>query len=91
MTLKELLLQELETSDDALIAEILAFVRSRKAPDPLHSPQPPSGEPIQRGAKLGDLLQFARTWVGDDLEECLETVYATRSQATFNLESDPFQ
>jgi hypothetical protein len=30
MTLKELLLQELETSDDAFIAEILAFVRSHK-------------------------------------------------------------
>jgi hypothetical protein len=61
MTLKELLLQELETSDDALIAEILVFVRSRKAPEPLQNPQPPNGEPIQRGAKLGDLLQFAGT------------------------------
>ncbi len=30
-----------------------------------------------------DLLKFAGTWVGDDLEECLAIVYATRSRAKF--------
>jgi hypothetical protein len=30
MTLKEILLQELETTDDTLIAEIIAWVRSHK-------------------------------------------------------------
>ncbi len=29
------------------------------------------------------LLQFAGTWVGDDLDECLDLVYRTRGQARF--------
>jgi hypothetical protein len=28
-----------------------------------------------------DLLAFAGTWVGDDLEQCLEEVYASRTEA----------
>jgi hypothetical protein len=28
---------------------------------------------------LGDLLQFAGTWQGDDLKECLDLVYQSRS------------
>lgn len=91
MTLKEILLQELETADDAVIAETIEWVRSRKASKQHQTPELPSGTPILRGAKLGDLLKFAGTWVGDDLEDCLETVYATRSQATFQLDADPFQ
>lgn len=30
-----------------------------------------------------DLLKFAGTWHGDDLEECLEEVYKTRGETTF--------
>ncbi|MDF5723871.1 MAG: hypothetical protein PUP91_26090 [Rhizonema sp. PD37] len=39
--------------------------------------------PIKRGTKAGDLLKFAGTWQGNDLEECLRSVYETRSQAQF--------
>ncbi len=39
--------------------------------------------PIKRGTKAGDLLKFAGTWQGNDLEECLEFVQETRSQAQF--------
>jgi hypothetical protein len=91
MTLKEILLQELETADEAVIAETIEWIRSRKAQQQPHPSQASSGQPILRGAKLGDLLEFAGTWVGDDLEACLETVYATRSQATFDLDRAPFQ
>jgi type I restriction enzyme, R subunit len=38
---------------------------------------------VWRGSKAGDLLKFARTWVGDDLEECLQAVYENRSEAEF--------
>ena len=31
----------------------------------------------------GNLLKYAKTWQGDDLEECLELVQATRSPAKF--------
>ncbi len=30
-----------------------------------------------------ELLKFADTWQGDDLEECLEEVYKTRAETTF--------
>jgi predicted transcriptional regulator len=40
-------------------------------------------EPIRRGATAQDLLKFAGTWQGDDLEECLKLVYETRSKSTF--------
>lgn len=42
-----------------------------------------AGEPILRGSKAKDLLQFAGTWQGDDFEECLQLVYDTRSQTEF--------
>ncbi len=87
MTLKETLLQELETADDALITATIDWVRSHKSPAPL---PPTSGEPIRRGAKLGDLLEFAGTWAGEDLDDCLAHVYATRSKADFGAET-PFK
>jgi hypothetical protein len=88
MTLKETLLQELETADDALITATIDWVRSHKRQ--VASPSA-SGEPIQRGAKLGDLLEFAGTWAGEDLADCLESVYATRSKADFSTDTQPFE
>ena len=39
--------------------------------------------PIKRGKKAIDLLQFAGTWQGDDLDECRQFVKDNRSQAEF--------
>jgi len=36
-----------------------------------------------REASGRSLLRHAGTWVGDDLEECLEMVYQTRGQVEF--------
>lgn len=41
----------------------------------------PSSEKKKSTAK--NLLKFAGTWQGDDLEECLDQVYQTRGEATF--------
>ncbi|MEH1997340.1 MAG: hypothetical protein V7L00_00930 [Nostoc sp.] len=38
---------------------------------------------IRRGSTGQDLLKFAGTWDGDDLEECLAFLDATRSKAKF--------
>lgn len=38
---------------------------------------------IRRGSTGQDLLKFAGTWHGDDLEECLAFLDATRSKAKF--------
>lgn len=52
--------------------------------------QPAAGEslapqiaPPGRQSTGRDLLQFAGTWAGKDLEKSLSRVYATRSKATF--------
>jgi hypothetical protein len=39
--------------------------------------------PIKRGTKAGELLKFAGTWQGNDLEDCLRLVKQTRSKAQF--------
>ncbi|PSB01666.1 hypothetical protein [Merismopedia glauca] len=39
--------------------------------------------PIKRGTKAIDLLKFAGTWQGDDLQECLKFVNETRSKSEF--------
>ncbi|WP_414588429.1 hypothetical protein [Scytonema sp. PCC 10023] len=39
--------------------------------------------PIKRGTKAGELLKFAGTWQGNDLEDCLGLVKETRSKAQF--------
>ncbi|XHR83184.1 MAG: hypothetical protein ACFKPT_02070 [Gloeotrichia echinulata GP01] len=38
---------------------------------------------IRRGSTGQNLLKFAGTWHGDDLEECLAFLHATRSKAKF--------
>lgn len=32
----------------------------------------------------GDLLEYVGSWVGNDLEECLQSVYDNRTEAEFN-------
>lgn len=39
--------------------------------------------PIKRGSKAVDLLKFAGTWEGNDLDECLHIVHETRSKTQF--------
>lgn len=85
MTLKELLLQEIESTPDSLLAIVLNFLRflkQQKQAEPDRQP-PVVAEPILRGSKAEDLLKFAGTWQGDDFEECLQSVYDNRAPAQF--------
>ena len=45
--------------------------------------KPKKSSGIHRKSKAGDLLKFVRTWAGEDLEECLQSVYDNRSEAEF--------
>jgi hypothetical protein len=45
--------------------------------------RPPVFRPAKGPSTARSLLQYAGTWEGDDLEECLQLVYATRSKAQF--------
>ena len=38
---------------------------------------------LEEERQSDDLLPFAGTWTGDDLEQRLEEVYASRTEATF--------
>jgi hypothetical protein len=45
--------------------------------------KPPVFRPAKGPSTARSLLKYAGTWEGDDLEECLKLVYATRSKAKF--------
>ncbi len=57
-------------------------VRLIVLPDEPDEPYP-GVPPEERPSTAASLLKYAGTWVGDDLEECLRLVYATRSKAKF--------
>ncbi|ACB53198.1 hypothetical protein cce_3850 [Crocosphaera subtropica ATCC 51142] len=85
MTTKQRLLQELETTSETLMEEVLdflLFIKSRHAKSEITNTEstvsisyrPASGE---------SLLRHAGGWSGDDLADSLESVYESRS--TINI------
>jgi hypothetical protein len=91
MTVKEQLIQEIESIPEELLAEVLdfaSFIKAKREKQQTTLEQKtklPSRRlsPVLKGSKAEDLLKFAGTWQGNDLEECLRMVYETRSQAQF--------
>lgn len=103
MTNKELLIQEIETLPPELLTEALDLIRSIKVnytnkkletgklePIPLSDSTETSNVQEQltyRPASGRSILRHAGTWEGDDFEECLQAVYATRGQAKIDDEN----
>jgi len=93
MTIKEELSQEIESTPEDLLVEVLHFLRFIKSKQNLaiRSPQTPSAlNPSSTGQSLLEHLKTIGTWQGDDFEECLRSVYATRSQTKFD-DFNPFE
>lgn len=106
MTSKELLIQEIETLPPELLTEALDLIRSIKVNYTIHELEPSKLEPTPlsdstetpgvqeqltyRPASGRSILRHAGTWSGDDFEECLQFVYATRGKAKFDDEN-PFE
>ncbi len=110
MTIKELLMQEIESSTDPLLEETLDFLRFLKTKQKKSERQSTSteseaitttvqtdsekqsteAEQAYRPASGRSILRHANTWAGDDFEECLEMVYATRGKAKFYYDRNPF-
>lgn len=88
MTIKELLLQEIESSSDTILAETLDFLRFLKTKETQTQPKPELVN--STGLSLLEHLKTIGQWEGDDLQECLELVYATRSKAKFDYDN-PFE
>ena len=74
MTVKELLIKEIDTLSEVQLANALDLVRSLKS----HEAKPP-----HRKGSGKSVLRHVGKWVGDDLQECLEMVYASRGLAKF--------
>jgi hypothetical protein len=75
MTLKERLIQEIDTMPEDLLAEILNFsdfIKAKRAKQKI-SPDPQEKLPY-RPASGRSILRHAGTWQGDDFEECLQMV-----------------
>ncbi|RUR75998.1 DUF2281 domain-containing protein [Chlorogloeopsis fritschii PCC 9212] len=114
MTIKEILLQEIESSPESLLEETLDFLRFLKTKqesakkdtqsphikpetpgsDTLNQPQEKPTDNSQlpyRPASGRSILRHAGTWAGDDFDECLQSVYATRGKAKFDYDLNPFE
>ncbi|MBD1871076.1 hypothetical protein H6F93_25045 [Leptolyngbya sp. FACHB-671] len=73
-------LAQLPPEQLSLVSEFLDSLESRNSISHRALRRMP---PIKRGGKAVDLLKFAGTWQGDDLEESLCFVEETRSKAQF--------
>ncbi|BAY11701.1 DUF2281 domain-containing protein [Calothrix sp. NIES-2098] len=110
MNIKEILLQEIESSPESLLEETLDFLRFLKTKQTAvkqdtHSqhiqPETASSDTLNqpeekptvsyRQASGRSILRHAGTWAGDDFDECLQSVYATRGKAKFDYDLNPFE
>ncbi len=73
-------LTQLSPNELSLVSNFLDSLQD-KSPDNKRSLRRMA--PLTRGMKPGDLLKFAGTWQGDDLEKCLQFVKDTRSKTEF--------
>lgn len=68
LTVKELLLKEIDRTSDDVLEELLdfaLFIKMRRT---------------QKKSTAASLLKYAGTWQGDDLEYCLQLVHQTRDR-----------
>jgi hypothetical protein len=78
MTVKELLIHEIDAMSDLELAKALDVIRSFRSPAKAQDSKPP-----YRKGSGKSILRHVGKWVGDDLPECLEMVYASRGLAKF--------
>ena len=74
MTIKEQLLQEIQSSSDKLLEPTLDFLRFLKTKDKKNVKTDEEQLISSTGKNLVEHLQKIAVWSGDDLEECLKTV-----------------
>lgn len=93
MTIKERLIQEIESTEEALLAEALDFLQFLKSKTVQTATNSETIEilahrPVKStGNSLIEHLKTIGSWKGDDLKECLELVYTTRGKAKFHYDN----
>lgn len=79
--------QKIESQLDQLSPDRLAlvsgFLDSIQTATPTDSTTLRKLSPIKRNKQAKDLLKHAKTWQGDDLEDCLTFARETRSESQF--------
>lgn len=77
-----------EMSSDSLkvIAEFVEFIKNKQ-----EKTKPASETITYKPASGRSILRHAGTWVGDDLEDCLQLVYETRGKVKINNRLNPFE
>lgn len=96
MTIKEQLLQEIESTPDNILTEVLDFLRYIKTKETQTQPQSETPKSAiytsvnSTGRLLLEHLKTISNWEGNDLEDCLQLVIATRSKAKFDYDN-PFE
>ena len=86
MTIKEQLLQEIQSSSDNLLEKTLAFLKSLKNREKKKGKTNDEKLISSTGKNLVNHLQKIGDWSGDDLEECLKNITETRSRARSYIE-----
>ncbi|PSB04936.1 DUF2281 domain-containing protein [Merismopedia glauca] len=93
MTIKEQLFDEIESTPEDLLQKTLDFLRllkTKPTTNQINTTVTTVSHPAQStGRSLLEHLKTIGNWEGDDLEECLEIVRTTRSQAKFD-QPNPF-
>ena len=84
MTIKEQLLQEIQSSSDNLLEQTLDFLRFLKTKEKENVKIDEEKLISSTGKNLVEHLKEIGVWSGDDLEKCLKTVKKTRSRARFD-------
>lgn len=99
MNIKEQLFREIESAPESLLAQTLDFLQfiktkqheSESVVDATQTSATQQQTTVQStGRSLLEHLKTVGSWEGDDLEECLQQVYATRGKAKFNYDN-PFE
>ena len=89
ITIKEKLLQEIQSSSDELLEQTLDFLRFLKNKKKENLKIDEQELISSTGKNLVKHLKEIGAWSGNDLEECLKTVKETRTRARFDI-SNPF-
>jgi len=89
MTIKEQITQELEKLPESLLQEILDFIQFIQVKREISIPE--NNQPVRSliaehtltGSTAQDLLEFAGSWEGSDIRECLKLVHESRMPLEF--------
>jgi hypothetical protein len=74
MTVKELLIQEIESMTEVQLVEALDLIQSLKSKE---------AKPPHRRGSGKSVLRHVGKWVGNDLQDCLKMVNTSRGLAKF--------